>query len=93
MSRIHLIVIATALVSPQSLVRPIDGSQRSSEIIRHVWTGPPPADLDDTWAVTPDGEVLAYRDEQSHLALYEFKTGQTRLLPDDWPSDADGVVT
>jgi uncharacterized protein (TIGR02246 family) len=33
-------------------------------IIRHVWTGPPPADLDDTWAVSPTGELLAYGAEE-----------------------------
>ena len=47
-----------------------------------MWTGPPPADLDDTWAVSPAGGVLAYRDEQSRLAVYEIRTGQTRLLAD-----------
>jgi hypothetical protein len=62
------------------LVQPTDVSQRPPEIIRHVWTGPPPADLDDTWAVSPAGEVLAYRDEQSQLAVYEFSTGQKRAL-------------
>jgi Tol biopolymer transport system component len=70
-----------------TLVQPTDVSQRPPEIIRHVWTGPPPADLDDTWAVSPAGEVLAYRDEQSQLAVYEFRTGQKRLLSDRLPSD------
>jgi dipeptidyl aminopeptidase/acylaminoacyl peptidase len=70
-----------------TLVQPTDVSQRPPEIIRHVWTGPPPADLDDTWAVSPAGEVLAYRDEQSQLAVYEFSTGQKRLLSDRLPSD------
>ena len=32
-----------------------------------------------------DGEMLAFRDEQSHLAVYEFKTAQKRLLADDLP--------
>jgi dipeptidyl aminopeptidase/acylaminoacyl peptidase len=70
-----------------TLVQPTDVSQRPPEIIRHVWAGPPPADLDDTWAVSPAGEVLAYRDEQSQLAVYEFSTGQKRLLSDRLPSD------
>jgi Tol biopolymer transport system component len=86
LSRIRLIVIATAFVTPQSLL-PAAVSQRPAEIIRHVWTGPPPADLDDTWAVSFDGQVLAYRDEQSHLAVYEFGTGQKRLLSDTLPAD------
>ena len=60
-------------------------SPRPVKTIRHVWTGPPPADLDDTWAISLDGEMLAFRDEQSHLAVYEFKTAQKRLLADDLP--------
>jgi len=84
MSRICPIVVAA--VALQGPVGTAEVGQRPSETIRHVWTGPPPADLDDTWAVSPDGDVLAYRDEQSHLALYEFRTGQKRLLADVLPA-------
>jgi dipeptidyl aminopeptidase/acylaminoacyl peptidase len=79
-------VIAGALVTPQSLVQPTEVSEPPPEIIRHVWTGPPPADLDDTWAVSPAGEVLAYRDEQSHLAVHEFRAGRKRSLLDRLPA-------
>ena len=68
-------------------LQPTGAPKRPSQIIiRHVWTGPPPADLDDTWAVSPAGDVLAYRDEQSRLAVYEIRTGQTRLLADRLPA-------
>ncbi len=84
MSRIHAVVFVVALLA-QSLVRPTETPNRPPEIIRHVWTGPPPADLDDTWAVSPVGDLLAYRDEQLRLAVYEIRSGQTRLLADGLP--------
>lgn len=69
----------------RTIVDTDERSPRPVKAIRHVWTGPPPADLDDTWAISLDGEMLAFRDEQSHLAVYEFKTAKKRLLADDLP--------
>ena len=37
--------------------------------------------------MSPVGDLLAYRDEQSRLAVYEIRTGRTRLLADKLPAD------
>jgi hypothetical protein len=68
------------------LTLPVSGSMRAQLVaVRHIWTGPPPADLDDTWAVSPDGQLLAYRDEQSHLAFYRFASAESRQLAEEIP--------
>ncbi len=87
MFRIHAVVLVAVLMVSTSLLRPQDAPNRPTEIIRHVWTGPPPADLDDAWAVSQVGDLLAYRDEQSRLAVYEIRTGRKRLLADKLPAD------
>ena len=82
-----VLILAVSLIAPNTLgALPSGVAQPPPKTIRHVWTGPPPNDLDDTWAVSPDGSTLAYRDEQSHLALYDFRTHQKRQLPDDLPT-------
>jgi len=63
-----------------------DGAERARKSLRHVWTGPPPADLDDTWAVAPDGDALAFRDEHSRLAVRDFRAGRVRVLADTLPA-------
>ena len=78
-------VLCGGACETRTVVDTDERSPRPVKAIRHVWTGPPPADLDDTWAISLDGERLAFRDEQSHLAVYEFKTAQKRPLTDDFP--------
>jgi Tol biopolymer transport system component len=81
------LVLAISLITPNTLrALPSGVAQPPPKAIRHVWTGPPPNDRDDTWAVSPDGATLAYRDEQSHLALYDLRTHQKRQLAADLPT-------
>jgi Tol biopolymer transport system component len=92
MSTIGLTLLAAAMTAAPNLQTPTESSVQSPTTVRQVWIGPPPADREDTWAVSPDGNMLAYRDDQSQLALFDFRAGSKRALDIEVPADQSQVV-
>lgn len=84
---IGLIILATVISTANKPQSPTETSAQVPTTVRQVWIGPPPADRDDTWAVSPDGNLLAYRDEQSQLALFDFTSNRKRSLGVDIPAE------
>jgi Tol biopolymer transport system component len=87
MPMVSLIILATGISAAQNPQSPTEAPARVPTTVRQVWIGPPPADRDDTWAVSADGNLLAYRDEQSRLALFDFRSNRKHSLGVDVPAD------